>query len=604
MRDFLYRNIIFLGMGLGIGFLVLMAWSSVSFLLSRVKADKLLHIQIISFQDIVLRFRSNFWYTFGFIIYVSFYIFIIAWFRVVNVYETHFFYAPPGQGLYLIYALFRIIFICYFAWMLYFIGKIILNFINHKYKPFNLNLLEEFILCFFIGAAVLQFVFVILGYTKLYYTLTAYIIAVPLVAFSYSDIVAFNGKLGMSITEQYKATTTLKKYIYSVLFSIFIISCAALLIIKGLYPTGDGDYVTHYFPYYKAVITTHSIWPNDVWYQYYYSRGAGLMYFCILLTDFEAPQLISFCFFIISALAGFSLIRSVSDNVLLPFAASIIYITSFIYLSTFQKHHIITTSFLVSMVWMTIKIDNFSDKSRKIWTILLALLIGNLIIYFPPAASVVLAFLCLMFFESILRRKKMIAKSYAFLLSMGIFSILVVFGINYLITGMAEITPFRFFWKFSNQAKLSEWVSPYLMILLDEGSSSSMGNFGFELRTISYLISIFSINEIFPIKSFVIIPLTGVFFLWLNGNRLTFNYWRIIFPILAILFCAVLISFVSAAHLASFIRFFIFTVFFTIMIVILLLNLSIILLQKENVKFKLTVFRNGKNAYVHVCISL
>ena len=50
-----------------------------------------------------------------------------------------------------------------------------------------------------------------------------------------------------------------------------------------------------------------------------------------------------------------------------------------------------------------------------------------------------------------------------------------VLALNYAVTGLAEITPFRLFWSFADQAKFAHWVSPFLMMLLQLGSSADMG---------------------------------------------------------------------------------------------------------------------------------
>src|SRR5581483_4281714 len=69
------------------------------------------------------------------------------------------------------------------------------------------------------------------------------------------------------------------------------IAVAIFLLVKGLYPGGGHDYYNHYFQFYKRVIDTGSILPNDVWYHFYYSKGAGLYFLGMLLTDPLAPQL-------------------------------------------------------------------------------------------------------------------------------------------------------------------------------------------------------------------------------------------------------------------------------------------------------------------------
>jgi len=42
---------------------------------------------------------------------------------------------------------------------------------------------------------------------------------------------------------------------------------------------------------------------------------------------------------------------------------------------------------------------------------------------------------------------------------------------------MWEINPWRFFWSLADQAKFSKWTSPYMVMLLNEGSSVAYGSF-------------------------------------------------------------------------------------------------------------------------------
>ena len=63
-----------------------------------------------------------------------------------------------------------------------------------------------------------------------------------------------------------------------------------MLLRRGLFPGGSGDYYTHYFYYYLEVLKNHGLAPNDVWYHYYYSKGSGLVFLGMLLTDPEAPR--------------------------------------------------------------------------------------------------------------------------------------------------------------------------------------------------------------------------------------------------------------------------------------------------------------------------
>ena len=77
----------------------------------------------------------------------------------------------------------------------------------------------------------------------------------------------------------------------------------ALLLVKGLYPQGGHDYYQRYSQFYAAVIDSHGIWPNLFWCRYYYSKGMGVTFLGMLLTDALAPSLVAYCFVAATALA-------------------------------------------------------------------------------------------------------------------------------------------------------------------------------------------------------------------------------------------------------------------------------------------------------------
>jgi hypothetical protein len=122
--------------------------------------------------------------------------------------------------------------------------------------------------------------------------------------------------------------------------ALFIVVAGALLLVKGLYPDGGHDYFQHYFYFYQKVIDSGGIWPNEVWYQYYYSKGAGLYFLATLLTDPMAPQLVTSCFIAAAALVVFLWCRRVAPGTAWPCVGVVTFLAAFIYtpnLGTIRK---------------------------------------------------------------------------------------------------------------------------------------------------------------------------------------------------------------------------------------------------------------------------
>ena len=85
--------------------------------------------------------------------------------------------------------------------------------------------------------------------------------------------------------------------------TVFAVVAALLLSIKTLYPGGSNDYYNHYFYYYVDVIRNGSLMPNEAWYHFFYSKGLGLYFLGMLLSDPLAPQLVTGIFTFAAALA-------------------------------------------------------------------------------------------------------------------------------------------------------------------------------------------------------------------------------------------------------------------------------------------------------------
>jgi hypothetical protein len=99
---------------------------------------------------------------------------------------------------------------------------------------------------------------------------------------------------------------------------------------KGLFPGGGHDYYTHYFPYYLEVVKNHNIWPNDVWYHYYYSKGSGLIFLSMLLTDPLSPQVVTMVFFTVSAVVVYCLLRKMTGSTMCA-NGCVLYLAAFVW---------------------------------------------------------------------------------------------------------------------------------------------------------------------------------------------------------------------------------------------------------------------------------
>jgi hypothetical protein len=138
----------------------------------------------------------------------------------------------------------------------------------------RLTSLENLGLCFFAGTGVWHVGMLALGYANLYTLPAAIVVSVPAVALGFFDLKAFLRRARSSVPDPNDFVTT-RFWLTSFLTACCLAAAIVLLAVKGLYPAGGHDYYTHYFYYYQSVIERQGL-PNEVWYHYYYSKGAGL----------------------------------------------------------------------------------------------------------------------------------------------------------------------------------------------------------------------------------------------------------------------------------------------------------------------------------------
>src|SRR5262249_34051996 len=140
------------------------------------------------------------------------------------------------------------------------------------------------------------------------------------------------------------------------------------------------DYFNHYHGYYQAVLRTHGLWPNEAWYQFYYSKGMGLFFLGSLLTDPLAPSLVTYCFALATALALFQLIARMSvAPTCWPWIAVIAFLAFYVYTpgvgryrdnggwGDFQKPHEIGAALVIGVLWLSAGLHGATGRARRVW---------------------------------------------------------------------------------------------------------------------------------------------------------------------------------------------------------------------------------------------
>ena len=256
---------------------------------------------------------------------------VVAWFGGVDFYYRHFFDTGPIVAADNVV---RVVFVVIFSWLIYAPGAAAAALIMSADERAALTPPERAVFGYGIGVGIWHVAMLLLGLDGLYYrpVIVGLCLAVVVVSARHLANVAVAGwrsfALGFAGLRQGHATPERT--------GIILIGIAAvwLLLLRGLFPGGGGDYYTHYFYYYLEVLKNHGLAPNDVWYHYYYSKGSGLAFLGMLLTDPEAPALTTYPCVVFAAVAIATLAARMAPNSLWPAAGAVIYL--FYYLVSFS----------------------------------------------------------------------------------------------------------------------------------------------------------------------------------------------------------------------------------------------------------------------------
>jgi hypothetical protein len=243
---------------------------------------------------------------------------------------------------------------------------------------------------------------------------------------------------------------------------------AFLLLLKGLYPAGSADYFAHYFPYYREVIEQGGVSPNDVWYHYFYSKGLGLFFLGMLLTDPLAPQLVTFCYMAAAALVLFVAVRDIAPATNWPIASAFLFLGLYVFTpgwAEFEKQHELNTALVVAVLWMTHRALGAKPPGALTFGVVAALAITGAVIADVLIAlffGAIFSLLALILMVGRRFRNGLICVALA---SWSAALVVFNFALNYVTVGLPSDLGVSYAWPFADVEKLYQWGSlPVLLI--------------------------------------------------------------------------------------------------------------------------------------------
>jgi hypothetical protein len=382
---------------------------------------------------------------------------VVAWFDAIDFYHRHFFDTGPIVAADNVV---RVIFVGIFSWLIYAPGAAIAALVMSTEERAALTPPERAVLGFGIGLGIWHVAMLILGLLGLYYrpVIVGLCLAVVVVSARHFANVAIAGwrSLALGFAGPRHGRPTPQR------IGIILIGATAvwLLLLRGLCPGGGGDYYTHYFYYYLEVLKNHGLAPNDVWYHYYYSKGSGLAFLGMLLTDPEAPALTTYPCVVFAAVAIATLAARMAPNSLWPAAGAVIYL--FYYLVSFgadgggqfQKDHEEIAALVALTAWALCMERHAAPRPFRIMAAATAIAAALIT---PPIAIVLGFFIGLLAAWSMARRRWNDMWGYSIVAAAVAGTVLAVLVVGYLQTGLASDQALDLMLRFADFARLDRW---------------------------------------------------------------------------------------------------------------------------------------------------
>ena len=402
---------------------------------------------------------------------------VLASFRALDVWNTAF---DEYSWRYPVYSALRVIFMAYLAAALAGSGKWVLALIESRWGEISLGSIERALVAFFLGAAAWYIVFFAAGIAG---ALRYFIVAPLFVLGVWSSRALLHNACQRTlgwVLRGLRTATLVRLTLICLPLGVLSVSWLHVLVNRGLAVVGfDYDSSGHYLPYYQAVVEQGGTSVNELWYHFWISKGAALHFVATMLTDLEGPQLVSFTFLTAAVLALALLVRYISGYAAVGISAGAILLAPFSLFSYYQKQHIVTAAFVSGMLWVVTRSWLSKDYSKASSIGVLSVLAVAAVLNAPPFAAVACLFLGLTALTWGIASKAaggVLAWATTIPAATAFAAVVVVLLINYALTGLLEVTPFRLFWSLVDQSVFSTLVSPYLMLFLDAGTAPATGN--------------------------------------------------------------------------------------------------------------------------------
>jgi hypothetical protein len=319
-----------------------------------------------------------------------------------------------------------------------------------------------FIVCFFFGASLYGIAFTILGLAGLIGLATGLAFTIPVLLFSYHPIRALLPARGShaGVSARWFSDTHASPSFLRVVILVAIATVLLFLLTRVIFiPNPDGNIWEHYLHYYRAVLASGSTLPNEVWHHFYNSKGGGLVFLANVLSDFFSVQLVSACFVVVAGLIILDLLLEHCGSPSWAVFGSILffaYLFGDVYSGAMFRVHGALLGYASFALWGSVQLQKATEHRFTALMITLVVSLIYLGFYLPVATAIFpLAFLLFVLTNVMFHEKALV---YPYLgLTCGVCAgTALAFVINWVLTGLPEVTPMRWFWAIADRAKVQE----------------------------------------------------------------------------------------------------------------------------------------------------
>jgi hypothetical protein len=408
------------------------------------------------------------------------FVLLLLWFDCTDFYHAYFF---DSGVIVRRYQVARALFAFYIVWLVYSTGFLTTSVFAAAQSLEALPFWERLPLCFVVGAGLWHLLMFAVG-------LAGFDIKPVAVALACGAMLLSLPLLARSLCNTWISMSGIRLpanpagLVQSVLALAIMAAAITCFLVKGLYPAGGHDYFNHYSAFYRRVIETGSTQPNDVWYHFYYSKGSGLFFLAMLLTDPLAPQLVTAGFVGIGAVIIFALVRRASGGQNLPLVGVLLFTFYYIYTpgpvanlrqggwGDFEKIHELTAILILAVVWITYRLYGSGGLSRAPWSIALHGAIASIAMLTFALSVLVGTYLAALAVWSALNRRwwntfhalAAAAAAGCWLLLMAV--------INLIYTGFPSDHLVNALWPYADLGKVQAWGTLFELLNFHRGSTA------------------------------------------------------------------------------------------------------------------------------------